>query len=224
MKDVREWVDIGFKVILALIGAAFGYVFSYQKQQNDDIRLVMEMATSPEEPKRRFSAEVARVYYDQDRIPASIYAAIYSHVNNSNDTVLQAIVNTSVAATSRGDENLRQAVTKATRSLPIRVYFHIRQPSDRATATVIKEKVESTVIEDGSVTVPGIQYIDGSQSKSILKCFRKDECSTIGPNLVRLFHQSGVELELVDLSQAYENSNAIRPKHFEAWFASLPLR
>ena len=46
MKDIRDLVDVVFKVVLAVVGIIIGYCFSFQKQQNDDIKLLVDMAIS----------------------------------------------------------------------------------------------------------------------------------------------------------------------------------
>ena len=66
--------------------------------------------------------------------------------------------------------------------------------------------------------VPGIELVSGTQPKPILKCFKMTECQTLGPQLVKVFQDNGVPIELSDVSGTYEHSGSIRPNHFEAWF------
>ena len=220
MKDLRDWIDVIFKVVLAVAGVVFGYYFSYQKQQNDDIKLIVELVAAPESAKRIMGASIAQAYFSQNRVPEEFYLAVYSYANNTGDQQLQAVVNSGAAATSKEQPSIRQALAKASSALPVRIYFHIRQPADRDAARTIERIVESSVTPGGSsIVVPGIELIDGTQRKSVLKCFKKAECDPLGTQLVKIFHDNRVPIELSDQSAAYEHSTSLRPNHFEAWFA-----
>jgi hypothetical protein len=220
MKDLRDWIDVIFKVVLALTGIVVGYFFSFQKQQNDDIKLIVEMATASESAKRIMGASIAKAYFDQGRIPEAVYVAVFSYANNSDDEKLRAVVNSGAAASVQAEPSLQQALTKATNALPIRIYFHIRQETDRQAAEAIESAIQSSRIPGGiPIIVPGIQLVSGTQSNSQLRCFKKEECQMLGPQLVKLFQENNVPMELSDLSAKYEQSTTIRPNHFEAWFA-----
>ncbi len=219
MKDLRDWIDVIFKVVLALVGMAVGYYFSFQKQQNDDIKLIVEMATAQESAKRIMGASIAREYFSQKRIPQEVYLAVFSYANNSGDQKLQAVVNTGAAVTSKEKPNIRQALAKASDALPVRIYFHIRQAPDREAAQTLEKIIESSVSPvDNAIVVPGIELVTGTQTMSLLKCFKKNECETLGPRLVQIFQENNVQIQLSDQSAVYEQSASIRPNHFEAWF------
>ncbi|MBF0623608.1 MAG: hypothetical protein HQL82_02255 [Magnetococcales bacterium] len=226
MKETIEWITVGVKVALTLISAVAGYVFSHQHQQNEDIKLVTELASSSEPMKRMLGAAIAVDYYDQNRISLSFYKSIYTYANNSPDTAMKALVNTGISETAKTDDNLRKAVEVAANSLPIRIYFHIGEPNDRQKAEMIKQRLEAASLEGGSaIVVPGIQHVkEYPIKKSNLRCFRKEECKNIAEPLLQLFRESGIkDIELSDMSNRYETSTAIRPKHFEAWIASQSL-
>lgn len=220
VKELRDWVDVLFKVVLAATGVVVGYYFSFQKQQNDDIKLIVDLATAAESPKRLMGATIAQAYLQQKRIPQALYVAVFNYANNIGDQQLQAVVNTGAAAASREQGNLREALTKASDALPVRIYFHIRQAGDRDGAEAVERVIESSVTPGGSsIVVPGIELVTGAQTKSLLKCFRKTDCETLGKPLVALFTENGIPIELSDQSAVYGQSTSIRPNHFEAWFA-----
>ena len=220
VKELRDWIDVLFKVVLAVAGVAVGYYFSFQRQQNEDIKLIVDLATAPEGPKRLMGASIALAYLEQKRIPQALYVAVVSYANNIEDPRLRAAVNAGADAASREQPALRQALTRAGDALPVRIYFHIRQEADREAAANIEKIIESSATSEGSsVVVPGIQLISGTQTKSLLKCFRKAECEVLGKELVALFRSNQVPIELSDQSAAFERSTSIRPNHFEAWFA-----
>lgn len=220
MKDIREWIDVIAKVILAIFAGVVGYYFSFQKQQNDDIKLIVDMATAEAPQKKILGASIAQEYLNQKRIPEDLYTAIFVYANNIEDKNLQAVVNSGAAQASKENIKVKQALIKASSTLPIRIYFHIRQESDRGLASKMEKMIESYTVPTGnSIIVPGVQLVVGAQSKSLLKCFKKEECNKLGTDLVKLFSENHVSVELSDQSDKYEKSTAIRPNHFEAWFA-----
>lgn len=222
MKEIRDWVDVAFKIVLAVVGVVVGYYFSFQKQQNDDIKLIVEMTTSTEASKRILGASIAEAYLMQERIPQAVYIAVFSYANNSDDQNLRTVVNAGASASSSNDQGLQKALTQASASLPVRIYFHITRPEDRSAAAAIEHSIEGMQAPEGtSIIVPGIEYVSTRSTKSILKCFRQAECEKLGPQLLEMFKQSNVTIELSNQSARYENSTAIRPNHFEAWFGPL---
>lgn len=221
MKDIRDWLDVIVKIIVAIAAVIVGYHFSLQKQQNDDLKLITDLVTSSEQPKRLLGASLANDYMDQNRLPSGFYSSVLFYANIQSDANFQKIVAKGAVQLSKSDAAVKKALDQTDASLPIRIYFHIRQESDRKNAQKIESWIESSPTPIGnSIIVPGIQLISGTQSKSILKCFKKSECDNIGPKLVSMFKENNVNIELKDLSQQYEKSTSIRPNHFEAWFSS----
>lgn len=221
MKELREWVDVSAKLVLAVVAAIVGYYFSFQKQQNEDIKLVVDMATAEESSKRLMGASIAQSYFKQKRIPQEVYSAVYSYANNLGDQKFQAVVNSGAVQVSKSSNSAQKSISDAGSALPIRIYFHITKESDRKRAAEIEKAIESAISPaSNSIVVPGIQYINVSLSKSILKCFDKTECEEVGPKLVAMFEENNVQIKLLNQSEKYKQSTSIRPNHFEAWFAS----
>jgi len=221
IKELRDWIDVIFKVVLAATGVIVGYYFSYQKQQNEDIKLVVDLATAPEPAKRLLSVSIAQNYAEQGRIPKDIFVSLFSYGNSGDDPKLRAAVNNAATAVAAAKPEVREALATATTNLPVRIYFHIRQLSDRPRALEVEKLIESSTLQSGgnALVVPGVQYVPGESKFSVLKCFRKIECETIGKALVALFEANNVAIELSDQSASYAQSTSIRPNHFEAWFA-----
>ena len=222
MKDLRDWVDVGFKITLALAGVVVGYYFSFQRQQNDDIKLIIEMVSSEQPLRRELGWSIAESYKNQDRLPDEVYLAVYKYVSNGQDEKLVRIVRADVAAAVKNDEALQTKVAQVDSGLPVRIYFHIRQEQDRARANELARALETSVTDVGAIDVPGVELKSSGPDKSELRCFKKAECTDLAPKLLQSFKDSSFgEIELRDLSQRYENSKGIRPKHFEVWFAAL---
>lgn len=221
MKDIRDWLDVIVKVIVAITAIIVSYHFSLQKQQNDDLKLITELVTSTEQSKRLLGASLVYDYKIQNRISSGFYSSVVYYSIIQSDSDFQQIVAKGAVQISKNDSSIKKELDQVDAKLPIRIYFHIRQENDMKNAIQIKKWIESSPSPTGdSIIAPGIQLIPGTQSKSILKCFKKKECEKIGPRLVSLFKENGVNIELKDQSQQYEKSTLIRPNHFEVWFSS----
>jgi hypothetical protein len=105
-----------------------------------------------------------------------------------------------------------EEATARARLLP-RVYIHIRKEDDRSAAQSVAEKLKT-----GGFVVPGIERLaEIGPSSSELRYFRKDDKSW-GGHMVDLLHSKGVVVNLKYIA-GYEDSQTIRPGHYELWFA-----
>jgi hypothetical protein len=229
MEKKVSYFDIGFKLFLAVVAAATAYVFITQRQQNDDVKLVLELATSGEQAKAIAGLALAKVYAEEGRIPAAVYASIITYANVAPDPKVRQAANASAATAVKDNAVIARDVGRALDVLPAdafpaRVYFHIAQEGDRDAAKRIETKLEvrGAAIPDQTVTVPSIEMVGGNRSPSAneLRCFRRAECDNLGKRLEAFFQRNGVAIALKDLSARYEQSSAIRRNHFEVWFAT----
>lgn len=220
LKEFRDWVDVAFKIVLAISGILIGWYFSHQKQQNDDIQLIVDLSTSPDAQKRAMGSAIVKTYLRDGRIPQEIVVSLADYAAQTGDDVYRAAVNGAVVAAAAQQPKLALALKKSSEESPARIYLHIRAEDDRATAKGIGMKAAEALSSKGSfMVIPGIEFVKGAQTKTLLKCFKKAECAILGPTLVEGLKAAGENVELVDLSREYEDSTAIRPKHFEVWFA-----
>lgn len=112
-------------------------------------------------------------------------------------------------------EVARQVIQEATAKSQLfpRIYIHIRKEEDRRGASRVAVQLKST-----GYVVPGIERLVSVGPKtSQLRYFRKTDAGEAG-EIARLLMSSKVSIEPQYVS-GYENSDAIRPKHFEIWFA-----
>lgn len=97
-----------------------------------------------------------------------------------------------------------------------RVYIHIRKKQQRDKAREIGLK-----LEEAGFSVPGVErLVESGPKKNQLRFFRKAEADEAA-GIVDFLASLGIETELVDLSTQYENSSAIRPRHYELWFSEF---
>ena len=222
MKEIRDWLDVASKIVLAATAAIIGYYFSYNKQQNDDIKLIVEMVSDEDKGKKLLGSKIAQSYVKSERIPNEIYLSIYEFAQLSPDEKLRVAVTSGAEEASRGNSVLQTAIKRIDDRLPARIYFHIRDQSTEKRFANVEKELEAKTLEDGTaILVPFIEHIPGTQVQDELRCFKKAECEAYGAELVRLLNESSdgtLNVALKDFSAQYENSKNIRPRHFEAWF------
>lgn len=104
--------------------------------------------------------------------------------------------------------------TPSATALQPRVYFHIMVEAQRAGAQELQRALERSGL---GVVVPGIQRLDvGPTRSSELRYFHdreRDEAEAIG----RALRGAGAADLVVKKVPGYENSTAIRPRHYELW-------
>jgi hypothetical protein len=106
---------------------------------------------------------------------------------------------------------MQEATAKA-QLLP-RIYIHIQKEEDRQGASKVAQQLKGA-----RYVVPGIERLVSVGPKtSQLRYFRKAEASEAA-EIARLLTNEKVPIETQYVS-GYENSDAIRPKHYEIWFA-----
>jgi len=102
-----------------------------------------------------------------------------------------------------------------------RVYIHIADNAQRLRAGTVERALEERDIGGGKIVVPGIQLVTAYPTRSVLRCFKSDECADEGKRLAEtvngLLRTPKVTLE--DLSERYSQSKTIRAHHYELWFA-----
>jgi hypothetical protein len=103
-----------------------------------------------------------------------------------------------------------------------RVYIHIADEKYRPAAIAFERRLEDASVDGSRVVVPGIELVRTSLPRSVLRCFRAQECAEEGPRLVEAVNMllAQPQVRLQDLSATYGRSSSIRPRHYEIWFTA----
>lgn len=151
-----------------------------------------------EDPRQRLLAIKMLAALDPELAAKMAFAAAETEPEESE---------TRKAATSVGLE------AKAIVQLQPRIYMHVEGSSEKKAA----EKVENVFQNNGWV-VPSIERV-GSKSprQSQLRYFKKSEKSK-AEEIHEILVENGVPTLLMYLG-GYEDTNNIRPMHFEIWFS-----
>jgi hypothetical protein len=106
--------------------------------------------------------------------------------------------------------------------LPVgpRIYIHIIEESQEDAVRWLQYRIEQSKDTRRNLTVPDIEMVSVAPSQAQLRCFNEKECAGLAPQILKTVNRMLVapQLELVDLSSRYGNSDKIRPDHYEVWF------
>ena len=238
MGDIKSWFDIVFKTIIAAAVAYGSWYLGFQKQdseerhtrdqqQNDDIRFIVDMVTSPDTARRTMGVAIVTAYADSkpERVPRQLADAITAYT----------LVNNNLSDEKRDTEIIRQvqranplgtptatATSASSRSTPLRIYIQFQRGEDRDAVELIRQKLNGSSADGMVVIAPPIENVRTTVANPVLKCFRTAECEQFGKLLVERLKASGAPPSLtLQPIAGFENSTAIRPNHFEAWFGPL---
>jgi hypothetical protein len=112
-----------------------------------------------------------------------------------------------------------QTVKGASRLAP-RIYLQISDEAQREAARFLATQISELKLGGDPLFVPGIEL--RRNASNALRCFRSDECNKEAQALLELINKqlTSPKLVLHDLSKQYGDSNSIRQRHYEVWFAA----
>ena len=106
-----------------------------------------------------------------------------------------------------------------------RMWIYIAEESQRKAAQALEARLRSVSIGDAALELPGIVLVKAAPARTMLRCFRPEECRKDGKALTHtvstLLRSPALTLE--DFSALYGSSTSIRARHYELWFAAGPI-
>ncbi len=239
MEKMFSYVDIGFKLLLAMVAAWSAYIFGYRKQQNDDVKLVTEFMADQHPQKRLVGVALAETYVRDGRIPSGVFTGLLTTMRDASSSARASDDKAEVSAASVQRAAIQALNTvaatnlvvetqlaQANAQLPLHIYFQTANDSDRTRADAFGDRIERLQQTPGiarQVVIPATETKTGYRGPTELRCFKADECRSVAPQLIALLKGhglSGLADQPTDLSARYERSNRIRPFHFEVWFSA----
>ena len=110
-------------------------------------------------------------------------------------------------------------IQQTLKSLPARVFLHIRDEAQRARAKDVADQLVSA-----DWPVPGTERVSTGPEKTVVKYFRaedKPEAEQIAAALSKL----NLDASTSDSSAFLKSANLnVPPRHFEVWFSPFVLR
>jgi hypothetical protein len=237
--------DIIGVIIMPLVVLLVGYFFTTthdlreeQRQDFEKTTQLMERLTSSNPVERTMTLMVLQHYVPKCELAEVIVPAVIFQLRDPDEQVRKAATEALVRAGEQCPkfkdvlkkevaDNHQTAILlqSASKTAPAfaqsfiqaivpRVYIHIRDDSQRPSA----EKIKSALEGQGFV-VPGIQKVSSGPNNTELRFFRSSEAEEAAKaaGALPIF---GAKVTLV---KGYENSEGIRPRHYEVWLAPGPV-
>jgi hypothetical protein len=103
-----------------------------------------------------------------------------------------------------------------------RLYIHIIDKRQAEAAHALEQRLRAQTLNGTPLALPGMEMVRAGPSRTVLRCFRAEECAGDGASLVRLLNAQlqSPTVELEDFSNRYTDKGIIRPRHYELWFAA----
>ena len=224
-------VDLAFKLIGIVVTVYLFRLGNEIKKEQDrfnieqkgfDRAITLLKSFVSENPSERYLAiKYSEMLNQRDSFPDEVI--IYVKDLLSKDTVSQNIeaANELLQAVNQKAEDQQDKKTleflnDQLSEIDPRVYIHIRDESMRR---IFKDLI--ALLEKENFTMPGIQRVTHQYSKTELLYFKKTEREKAEEIAAILRQKAPAEAGLSDLNtryiSGYENSNKIRPFHFELW-------
>jgi len=220
MAERKSWVEIFLMpVVVAAVGIAGTYLITRQQENNAQtmseaqLSSTREMAAADRQIKilEIFAEKVSSQDAQQRILALRLLRAVDGNLAEKLATAVLEGESQASEVRSVAGQVAEDGAARA-RLLP-RIYIHIRAEEFRHGASSVGEKLET-----GGFVVPGIErLVNRGPASTQLRYFRSEEKEE-AQKIVELLQGMGVEVSLSYIG-GYEDSDAIRAKHYELWFA-----
>ena len=210
MADKKNWIEIILMpIVVAGVGILGTYFITHQQERNAQakadsdrqvkiLEIFAEKVTSPDEGQRLLALKLLRAV--DDDLAAKLASAV-AETEPEHSPVKE--VATEVAIEARARIALRP-----------RIYIHVVGEEEREAARPVAQ-----LLETKQWAVPGIEKVGARSPKvSQLRYFKKSE-QPEAEQIKDILSKAGYDVH-PEYIAGYEDSNKIRPMHFELWFAA----
>lgn len=232
-RDMWEKIDIVAKIMTPVVLFALGTLYNLHQNKLTESQKVADRVTSlvkslSSDKVDERKAALALLKYERARNPNAVPDELLSIAlpalvqiakTDPNAEIAQAAQKLAKDVVGNTGVDLDADVKSQVDKEQGRIYMHIRNEGQRNTAKVILEKLD----KKGFAT-PGIELVNvGPGAQTEVRFFRKSEETEA--NEIAAFLKG---LNVSDAATAYvpgfENSTALRTRHYEIWFSPNSLR
>lgn len=201
----------------------FGHQVALHQQAAAEANLKIERLTSmlgslasENERERRIAIEVAGYLGKIEQLPLELIPVLLTIARDDPSAATAKAASSALSNIEASNTDLKKQIERDLSVLPARIYFHISSSSQRENAQDLRERLVSALGSDFSV--PGIERRDGPTS-SELRFFKKAEEDEAN-RIAKMLKDLGLSVAVRDLSNRYEDSKSIRPRHYELWLST----
>ncbi|MFC1825558.1 hypothetical protein ACFL9T_22840 [Thermodesulfobacteriota bacterium] len=188
-----------------------------QQRNADRVTNLLRHLASPNQRERVLAIKVSQFLAQEKQLPAELVPVLVE-VASKDDIEASGAATEVLRIAAKTDKALVSSVESGLASIPPRVYFHVRNASQKSRVN----KYIETLIKNGFV-VPKVRTVDFGPSNSEIRYFRKEEKEEAKKAMEILINE-GLNISLRDLSQKYQESTSIRPRHYELWLKPNALK
>jgi len=205
----KDWTSVMLMpVVVALVGIIGTSFVTAQQESSEKARAVAEREVKLIEI---FANKITGQKADEKILALRLLRVLEpSLAQKLGEAALDSAPEASVREVAKSV--VQEATARA--QLLSRIYLHIQKEEDREGAKKVAEQLKGA-----GYFVPGIErLVNAGPGMSQVRYFRKAEADEAG-KIVKLLANDKVPIEAQYIS-GYENSDSIRPRHYEIWFAA----
>jgi len=221
MSERKSWIEVGLMpLVVAVVGIVGAHLITRQQEENARTLSDAQLSSARELAAADRQVKILEIFAEKVTSPDQGERMLALRLLRSVDGDLAQKLATAVLegepveseVRKVADEIAQEGAARA-RLLP-RIYVHIRSEANRLAARSVGEDLRVQ-----GYVVPGVERLVGTGPRySQLRYFRQtDKQEAI--KIVDLLRTLGVTVDLQYI-QGYEESDAVRPRHYELWFAA----
>lgn len=219
-KSLRETLlQLLATVMIPLSVAGTGLYYTRWQQNLSDLKTMIDLVSDQNPEKRKYGVAMFEYLLKNDKVPVEFVAAQLGYANSSADKELLPLMEQALTKASVENSKVEVTFRQALERLPSRLFIHTQDDKQRACVRTLIGKMRD--VDANSLVVPGFARATWSGEGHELRVFLSSDLPR-GQELVKLFTDVGLKVELKDLS-AGDGANKARPNTFELWFGTDPV-
>ena len=185
MREPKDWwdkTDIVAKVLVPVVVATLGATYTWQQHLKDDSQkstdrgITLGKSLSRDNPREQQFAMVM-LRNEKEKYPANVPNDLLAVALPPLLRLAATAPTQDVAANAKqlaidlsANTNVADSVKKSVERTPARIYFHIRDEAQRATADADARQLQSRLGDD--FVVPGVERVASGPGRTELRYFR----------------------------------------------------
>lgn len=208
-------------VMIPVTVAGTGLYYTRWQQNLNDLKTMIDMVSDQNAEKRKYGIAMFEYLLKNDKVPVEFVAAQLAYANSSADRELLPLMEQALLKASAENAKVADTFRLALERMPSRLFVYAMNEAQRSCIRFLMTKVPDS--ERPNITLPGFARATWSGAQHELRVFRQTDL-TRGQELVMIFRNVGLPLQMVDLSGNPDIANKARPNTFELWLGrdSLP--
>ena len=232
-RDLWDKVDIVAKIMTPIVLFALGTLYNLHQNRITESQKVADRVTSlvkslSSDKVDERKAALALLKYERSKNPnqvpdellsIALPALVQIAKTDPNAEVAQAAQTLAKDVVGNTGVDLAEDVKNQVDKEQARIYMHIRDEDQRSTAKVIQERLARK-----GFSMPGIERVNNvPATQTEVRFFRQSDEGEAG-EIANFLKELNVSNAAAKYFPGYENSTALRSRHFEIWFSPTALR